>query len=144
MDLHVLNLEGSSLHLPSSSMKGVVWICAKESLSHLLFPLTFFSVKLLRIPLWPVRVDWGYFLIYWQTFINSAGCAVALPRENEAVMLGAAVLGAVAAKKYKSVRHAMVALNAPGLVSNITVSELHVFYCDTKFQYILITFTSNY
>lgn len=40
-----------------------------------------------------------------------------MPRENEAVMLGAAVLGAVAAKKYKSVRHAMVALNAPGLVS---------------------------
>lgn len=55
-----------------------------------------------------------------------------MPRENEAVMLGAAVLGAVAAKKYKSVRHAMVALNAPGLVSNITESELHVFYCEMK------------
>jgi len=46
------------------------------------------------------------------------GCAVSLPRENEAVLLGAAVLGSVAAKKYSSVRDAMVALNAPGLVSN--------------------------
>lgn len=55
-----------------------------------------------------------------------------MPRENEAVMLGAAVLGAVAAKKYRSVRHAMVALNAPGLVSNLTESELHVFYCDMR------------
>lgn len=44
------------------------------------------------------------------------GFPVALPRENEAVLLGAAVLGSVAAKKYNSVREAMVALNAPGLV----------------------------
>jgi ribulose kinase len=50
--------------------------------------------------------------------LNVTGFPVALPRENEAVLLGAAVLGAVAAKKYSSVRDAMVALNAPGLVRN--------------------------
>lgn len=49
--------------------------------------------------------------------LNVTGCAVSLPRENEAVLLGAAVLGSVAAKKYSSLRDAMVALNAPGLVS---------------------------
>ena len=48
--------------------------------------------------------------------LNVTGFPVALPRENEAVLLGAAVLGSVAAKKYSSVRDAMVALNAPGLV----------------------------
>jgi hypothetical protein len=49
----------------------------------------------------------------------NAGCPVALPREKESVLLGAAVLGAVAAKKFVSIREAMMALNAPGLVSTI-------------------------
>jgi ribulose kinase len=55
--------------------------------------------------------------LYIQQHADIVGCAVSLPRENEAVLLGAAVLGSVAAKKYSSVRDAMVALNAPGLVS---------------------------
>lgn len=44
------------------------------------------------------------------------GCPIILPRENESVLLGAAVLGAVAAKKFPGVRDAMKALNAAGKV----------------------------
>lgn len=60
MYLHVLkSFEGSSLHLPSSSMKGVGWNCVKLSLTHLLFSLSFFSVRLLRTPFWPVKGGLG-------------------------------------------------------------------------------------
>jgi hypothetical protein len=48
-----------------------------------------------------------------------AGCPIILPRENESVLLGAAVLGAVAGKKFPVVRDAMKALNAAGKVSPI-------------------------
>ncbi|CAN6459261.1 unnamed protein product [Victoria cruziana] len=44
------------------------------------------------------------------------GCSIVLPREGESVLLGAAILGAVAAKKYRSLRHAMKAMNSPGQV----------------------------
>lgn len=47
-----------------------------------------------------------------------------MPRENEAVLLGAALLGSVAAKKFGSLREAMVALSAPGLVSNFDHHKL--------------------
>lgn len=62
---------------------------------------------------------------------------MALPRENEAVLLGAAVLGSVAAKKYPSVRDAMAALNAPGLVSNL-LSLLFVSTCIFKLEQVQI------
>lgn len=39
-----------------------------------------------------------------------------LPRESESVLLGAAILGAVASKKYSSLTEAMKALNAAGQV----------------------------
>ena len=44
------------------------------------------------------------------------GCPIILPRESESVLLGAAILGAVAARKYASVHDAMKALNAAGQV----------------------------
>jgi ribulose kinase len=43
-----------------------------------------------------------------------AGCPIILPRENESVLLGASILGAVAAKKFSGVRDAMKSLNAAG------------------------------
>jgi ribulose kinase len=45
------------------------------------------------------------------------GCPIILPRESESVLLGAAILGAVAARKYYSLNEAMRALNAAGQVS---------------------------
>lgn len=44
------------------------------------------------------------------------GYPIILPRENKSVLLGAAILGAVASKKYTTVRDAMKALNAAGQV----------------------------
>lgn len=52
----------------------------------------------------------------------SAGCPIILPRESESVLLGAAVLGAVAGKKFPGVLDAMKALNAAGKVFSITPS----------------------
>lgn len=48
--------------------------------------------------------------------MTGAGCRIVLPRESESVLLGAAILGAVAAKKYASLSEAMKALNAAGQV----------------------------
>jgi ribulose kinase len=40
------------------------------------------------------------------------GCRLVLPREPEAVLLGAAMLGAVAAERYPGLEQAMAAMNA--------------------------------
>lgn len=48
----------------------------------------------------------------------NAGLPIILPRENEPVLLGAAILGAVAAKKHAGLHDAMRALNAAGQVCN--------------------------
>ncbi|KAG0553545.1 hypothetical protein M758_12G019800 [Ceratodon purpureus] len=72
--------------------------------------------------------------LYIQEHANIVGFPVALPRENEAVLLGAAVLGSVAAKKYSSVRDAMVALNAPGLVVEPTQDERIKKYHEAKYE----------
>lgn len=51
---------------------------------------------------------------------KSTGCRIILPRESETVLLGAAILGAVAAKKYPGLHDSMRALNAAG--------QVHLFY----------------
>uniref|UniRef100_M8BXB6 FGGY carbohydrate kinase domain-containing protein n=1 Tax=Aegilops tauschii TaxID=37682 RepID=M8BXB6_AEGTA len=54
-------------------------------------------------------------LLYLATIQGIAyGCPIILPRENENVLLGAAILGVVAAEKFDGVRDAMKALNAAG------------------------------
>ncbi|KAL5674903.1 hypothetical protein ACJX0J_011034, partial [Zea mays] len=52
--------------------------------------------------------------LYIQEHADITGCPIILPRESESVLLGAAVLGAVAGKKFPGVRDAMKALNAAG------------------------------
>uniref|UniRef100_A0A2N9J849 FGGY carbohydrate kinase domain-containing protein n=1 Tax=Fagus sylvatica TaxID=28930 RepID=A0A2N9J849_FAGSY len=44
------------------------------------------------------------------------GCPIILPRESESVLLGAAILGAVGARKFSSLNEAMRAMNAAGQV----------------------------
>lgn len=54
------------------------------------------------------------------------GCSIILPKENESVLLGSAILGAVASKQYPSLHDAMKALNAAGQVHYlIPVSHIH-------------------
>ena len=59
------------------------------------------------------------------------GCPIILPRENESVLLGASILGEVAAKKFSSLNEAMKAMNAAGQVHNfffsLTLSFFFIF-----------------
>jgi FGGY-family pentulose kinase len=54
--------------------------------------------------------------VFLREHADITGCRVVLPREPEAVLLGSAVLGAVAAGRYAAVLEAMQAMNAAGAV----------------------------
>ncbi|CAA2938316.1 FGGY carbohydrate kinase domain-containing [Olea europaea subsp. europaea] len=54
--------------------------------------------------------------LFIQEHADIIGYPITLPRENESVLLGAAILGAVASKKYSTMREAMLALNSAGQV----------------------------
>ncbi|XP_059636271.1 uncharacterized protein LOC132278493 isoform X2 [Cornus florida] len=54
--------------------------------------------------------------LFIQEHADIIGYPIILPRESESVLLGAAILGAVAAKKYSSLSEAMKALNAAGQI----------------------------
>ncbi|GJW29858.1 FGGY carbohydrate kinase domain-containing protein [Tanacetum coccineum] len=62
--------------------------------------------------------------LFIQEHADITGCSIILPRESESVLLGAAILGAVAAKKYPGLRGAMKALNAAGLAHHVDTSHL--------------------
>ncbi|KAF6142099.1 hypothetical protein GIB67_037017, partial [Kingdonia uniflora] len=46
--------------------------------------------------------------------VDYAGCTITLPRESESILLGAAILGVVVAKKYSGLRNVTRALNSTG------------------------------
>ena len=54
--------------------------------------------------------------VFLREHADITGCRIVLPREPEAVLLGSAVLGAVAARRHVSVLAAMGAMNAVGSV----------------------------
>jgi FGGY-family pentulose kinase len=54
--------------------------------------------------------------VFLREHADITGCRIVLPREPEAVLLGAAVLGAVAAGRHDSVLTAMGAMNAAGKI----------------------------
>ncbi|KAL7224676.1 hypothetical protein ACSBR1_026038 [Camellia fascicularis] len=62
------------------------------------------------------------------------GYPIVMPRESESVLLGAAILGAVAAKKYTSVNEAMKALNAAGQVVHPSEDPKVKKYHDAKYR----------
>ena len=74
-----------------------------------------------------------------------AGCQIVLPRENEPVLLGAAVLGAVAGKKFPGVRDAMKALNAAGKVfPNVSSAVLTYIILNLDLPSLLLVVTRIY
>ncbi|KAK8916512.1 hypothetical protein KSP39_PZI022321 [Platanthera zijinensis] len=73
-------------------------------------------------------------LLYIQEHANIIGCPVVLPRENESVLLGSAILGAVAARRYSSLRDAMSVLNAVGQTINPSQDPRVKKYHDAKYQ----------
>lgn len=54
--------------------------------------------------------------IFLQEHADICGCQIVLPREKEAVLLGSAVLGAVASGKYSTIFHAMQYMNQSGKI----------------------------
>uniref|UniRef100_A0A1D1YYV5 FGGY carbohydrate kinase domain-containing protein n=1 Tax=Anthurium amnicola TaxID=1678845 RepID=A0A1D1YYV5_9ARAE len=72
--------------------------------------------------------------LYIQEHADIVGCSIILPRENESVLLGAAILGAVAAKKYSSLHEAMKALNVAGQVIHPSKDERVKRYHDAKYK----------
>uniref|UniRef100_A0A453NIG3 Carbohydrate kinase FGGY C-terminal domain-containing protein n=1 Tax=Aegilops tauschii subsp. strangulata TaxID=200361 RepID=A0A453NIG3_AEGTS len=63
-----------------------------------------------------------------------AGCPIILPRENESVLLGASVLGAVAAKKFSGIHDAMKSMNAAGKVVHPSSDPRVKKYHDAKYK----------
>ncbi|XP_076902698.1 uncharacterized protein LOC143557530 [Bidens hawaiensis] len=72
--------------------------------------------------------------LFIQEHADIIGCPIILPRESESVLLGAAILGAVASKKYSTLRHAMKALNAPGQVIQPSKDPRVKKYHDAKYR----------
>ncbi|TET36512.1 MAG: ribulokinase [Planctomycetota bacterium] len=52
--------------------------------------------------------------VFLREHADVTGCRIILPREQEAVLLGSAILGAVASGAFASVMEAMAAMNGPG------------------------------
>ncbi|XP_023731740.1 uncharacterized protein LOC111879507 isoform X1 [Lactuca sativa] len=73
-------------------------------------------------------------LLFIQEHADIVGCRIILPRESESVLLGAAIVGAVAAKKYSSLRGAMKALNAAGQVIYPSEDPKVKKYHDAKYR----------
>ncbi|KAL9442452.1 hypothetical protein AB3S75_020876 [Citrus x aurantiifolia] len=71
--------------------------------------------------------------LFLQQHADIIGCPIILPRENESVLLGAAILGAVAAKRYSSLIEAMKAMNAAGLVIHPSKDPKVKKYHDAKY-----------
>ncbi|XP_014509400.1 FGGY carbohydrate kinase domain-containing protein isoform X1 [Vigna radiata var. radiata] len=72
--------------------------------------------------------------IFMQEHADIIGCPIILPRESESVLLGAAILGAVATRKYHNLREAMKAMNAPGEVIHPSKDPKVKKYHDAKYK----------
>ncbi|XP_057514652.1 uncharacterized protein LOC130796334 isoform X2 [Actinidia eriantha] len=72
--------------------------------------------------------------VFIQEHADIIGYPIILPRENESVLLGAAILGAVAAKKYSNLNEAMKALNAAGQVIHPSEDPKVTKYHDAKYR----------
>ncbi|XP_078443617.1 FGGY family of carbohydrate kinase isoform X2 [Wolffia australiana] len=72
--------------------------------------------------------------LYIQEHADITGCPIILPRETESVLLGAAILGAVASRKYANLHEAMRALSAAGQVIHPSQDERVKKYHDAKYQ----------
>ncbi|GAB4838210.1 hypothetical protein Ancab_027740 [Ancistrocladus abbreviatus] len=72
--------------------------------------------------------------LYIQQHADITGYPVILPRESKSVLLGAAILGAVAAKKYTTLHDAMKALNVAGQVIYPSKDPKVKKYHDAKYR----------
>ena len=74
--------------------------------------------------------------VFLREHADATGCRIALPREREAVLLGSAILGAVAAGDHPSVVDAMGAMDAAGDTVEPTGGDVRAYH-DKKHQVFL-------
>jgi len=67
--------------------------------------------------------------VFLQEHANITGCQIILPKEREAVLLGSAILAAVAAKRYKTLTDAMSSMSTTGKIispaDNISIKNFY-------------------
>jgi FGGY-family pentulose kinase len=66
--------------------------------------------------------------VFLREHADATGCRVVLPRESEAVLLGAAMLGAVAAGVHADIPQAMAAMSAAGAVIEPAGGAVHAYH----------------
>ncbi|MDW8846826.1 FGGY-family carbohydrate kinase [Erwinia sp. MMLR14_017] len=71
--------------------------------------------------------------VFVQEHANATGCAMLLPEESEAMLLGSAMMGTVAAGVYESLPEAMNAMSRIGKTVTPQTNEIKRFY-DQKYQ----------
>ena len=71
--------------------------------------------------------------VFVQEHANATGCAMLLPEESEAMLLGSAMMGTVAAGVYDSLPEAMNAMSRIGKTVTPQTNEIKKFY-DQKYQ----------
>lgn len=71
--------------------------------------------------------------IFLQEHANATGCLVLLPEESEAVLLGSAMLGSVAAKFYDDIPDAMTNMSRIGRITTPQTTDIKIFY-DAKYR----------
>ena len=74
--------------------------------------------------------------LFLREHADATGCRVVVPRESEAVLLGAAMLGAVAAGKYVSIREAMDSMSGTGKVIEPEGGQIAAYH-DAKYRVFL-------
>jgi FGGY-family pentulose kinase len=72
-----------------------------------------------------------------QEHADITGCPIVLPKEKEAVLLGSAILGAVAAKKFDSIIDAMTAMSGAEKIISPTENKKIINYHAKKYQIFL-------
>jgi FGGY-family pentulose kinase len=66
--------------------------------------------------------------VFLQEHANITGCKIILPAETEAVLLGSAILGAVASGTYASVFEAMAKMNRSGNIIHPQSGEIEIYH----------------
>lgn len=71
--------------------------------------------------------------IFVQEHANATGCAMLLPEESEAMLLGSAMMGTVAAGVFESLPEAMAAMSRIGKTVTPQTNKIKAFY-DRKYR----------
>jgi len=70
--------------------------------------------------------------LFIEELANATKCRVILAQESDAVLLGAAILGAVASKEFDSILSAMNSMNKVGKIFQISTDPRIISFYDVK------------